>query len=281
VEGIKLTEIDDDAKDLLNHVQGKPFSNKVGNITKTIHVLNYLMSEQFRNVIDNMQNIEIHKPNKETERIIQKKIIQLKNTERMKLHKQHYINDTKDNQITQTYPTCPQISTDNSIYNTTSPNSINNNNNYIAYTTNVVTVPSTIYTTSRNSLAKSANHTQLYKHTNNLRDSFNMKLLSSGNIHNNKHSNNNNVYTFNTSIITNQRNSYYSSKNITLNKYNKGNSTNTTYISNKPIKLSQRPRKINYSPYVFNKSFRNKISFLDKQYTKELLFQNRLNKMFC
>ena len=277
VEGIKLTDIDDDEKDLLNHVQGKPFSNKVGNITKTIHVLNYLMSEQFRNVIDNMQNIEIHKPNKETERIIQKKIIQLKNTERMKLHKQHYINDTKDNQITQTYPTCPQISTDNSIYNTTSPNSINNNNNYIAYTTNVVTVPSTIYTTSRNSLAKSANHTQLYKHTNNFRDSsFNMKLLSSSNIHNNKHSNNNNAYTFNTSIITNQRNSYNSSKNITLNKCNKGNSTNTTYINNKPIKLSQIPQKIKYSPYVFNKSFRNKISFLDKQYTKELLFQKNL-----
>ena len=264
VEGMKLTEIDDDDKDLLNRVQGKPFSSKVGNITKTIHVLNYLMSEQFRNVIDNMRNIEIHKPNKETERIIQKKITQLKNDERIKLHKQN-AND-KDNQTTQASPNCPHIPTENSIYN-----------NYIAFTTNAATVPSTIYTTSRNSTAKSANHNHLYKPSHKFHDSFNVKLFSSGNIRHKL----NKPYAFNTSV-NNKQNSNLSSKHLSINPnstnftYTKGNSANTTYIYSKPVKLTQIPQRISYSPYVFNKSFRNKISFLDKQYTKELLFQKNL-----
>ena len=85
ISKLPLTEIDDDEVDLLNEVNKKPFSKRVGTITKTIHVLNYLMGEQFRNVINKMNKIEINLLDKETKRAIQKRIIFLKNSERMKL----------------------------------------------------------------------------------------------------------------------------------------------------------------------------------------------------
>ena len=85
ISKLPLTEVDDDEAGLLNQVNKKPFSKRVGTITKTIHVLNYLMSEQFRNVINKMNKLEINLLDKETKRAIQKRIIFLKNTERMKI----------------------------------------------------------------------------------------------------------------------------------------------------------------------------------------------------
>ena len=85
IEKLKLMEVDDDEVDLLNNVNEKPFSQRVGVVTKTIHVLNYLMSEKFQNVLDKMGKIEINNLNKDTRRVIQKKIISIKNNQRMKL----------------------------------------------------------------------------------------------------------------------------------------------------------------------------------------------------
>ena len=75
IEKLKLMEVDDDEVDLLNNVNEKPFSQRVGVVTKTIHVLNYLMSEKFQNVLDKIGKIEINNLNKDTRRVIQKKII--------------------------------------------------------------------------------------------------------------------------------------------------------------------------------------------------------------
>lgn len=88
IEKLKIMEIDDDEADLLNNVNEKPFSQRVGVVTKTIHVLNYLMSEQFQNVLDKMGKIEINNLNKDTKRVIQKTIISIKNNQRMKLLEQ-------------------------------------------------------------------------------------------------------------------------------------------------------------------------------------------------
>ena len=53
--------------------------------TKQIHLLNFLMSNDFKDVINSMNKIEINKLEKETINKIQKKIIALKNNERAKL----------------------------------------------------------------------------------------------------------------------------------------------------------------------------------------------------
>ena len=53
ISTMKLREVDDDDPDLLNDVHRKPFSKQVGVPTKTIHVLNYLMDEKFKGVIEN------------------------------------------------------------------------------------------------------------------------------------------------------------------------------------------------------------------------------------
>ena len=84
ISKLPLTEIDDEDVDLLNKVKGKPLSKNINYITKSVHVLNYLMSDKFKNVIDKMKKIEINCLDKETKRTIQKRILFLKNTERMK-----------------------------------------------------------------------------------------------------------------------------------------------------------------------------------------------------
>jgi hypothetical protein len=81
---MKLTEVDDDDPDLLNSVHGKPFSKNVGIPTKTIHVLNYLMDEKIREVIEKMKKLEINCLNKNTKETIQKQILNIKNEERVK-----------------------------------------------------------------------------------------------------------------------------------------------------------------------------------------------------
>ena len=85
INSLKLNEVDDDEPDLLNKVDSKPYGKKVGVVTKQIHVLNYLMSDEFHNVINGMNKIEINKLNPETKVKIQKNIRNIKNNERMKL----------------------------------------------------------------------------------------------------------------------------------------------------------------------------------------------------
>ena len=80
-----LDKVDDDELDLLNKVNSKPYGKKVGIVSKQIHVLNYLMSDEFHNIINGMNKIEINKLNPETKMKIQKNIRNIKNTERMKL----------------------------------------------------------------------------------------------------------------------------------------------------------------------------------------------------
>ncbi len=81
---MKIIEVDDDDPDLLNKVHGKPFSKQVGIPTKTIHILNYLMDDKFKDVIEKMKKLEINCLSKQTKDIIQKQILNIKNEERVK-----------------------------------------------------------------------------------------------------------------------------------------------------------------------------------------------------
>ena len=85
ISTLQLNEVDDDEPDLLNKVNSKPYGKKVGVVTKQIHVLNYLMSDEFHHVINEMNKIEINKLNPETKVKIQKNIRNIKNNERLRL----------------------------------------------------------------------------------------------------------------------------------------------------------------------------------------------------
>ena len=84
ISTMKLREVDDDDPDLLNEVHRKPFSKQVGVPTKTIHVLNYLMDEKFKGVIEKMKKLEINCLSKKTKDTIQKQILSIKNERRLK-----------------------------------------------------------------------------------------------------------------------------------------------------------------------------------------------------
>lgn len=123
IEKLKLMEVDDDEVDLLNNVNEKPFSQRVGVVTKTIHVLNYLMSEKFQNVLDKMGKIEINNLNKDTRRVIQKKIISIKNNQRMKLLEEEKEKDNQKEKISlykkESFKFSPMLTKSNNYYMST------------------------------------------------------------------------------------------------------------------------------------------------------------------
>ena len=62
---------------------------KVLRTTKQLHLLNILMSDDFKDIVNKMKNKEINKLDKNNINKIQKKIISLKNNERAKLEKKN------------------------------------------------------------------------------------------------------------------------------------------------------------------------------------------------
>jgi hypothetical protein len=61
VEKMKLIEVDDDEPDLFNKVGQKPINENVLKSTKQLYLLEYLMSDDFKDVIQKMKKIEINK----------------------------------------------------------------------------------------------------------------------------------------------------------------------------------------------------------------------------
>ena len=75
IDKMKLIDVDDEEPDLFNKIGCKPLNDKVLYTTKHIHLLNFLMSDDFKEVIHKMKKIEINKLEKDTINKIQKKII--------------------------------------------------------------------------------------------------------------------------------------------------------------------------------------------------------------
>ena len=84
ISNMKLIDIDKDEPQLFDKIN-KHYKYNVNLATKQIHLLDYLMSDNFKETIKSMNNIRINKLDKETIEIIQKKIIEIKNNEREKL----------------------------------------------------------------------------------------------------------------------------------------------------------------------------------------------------
>ena len=99
IEGLNLKDIDYDSADLFDEVFEKQKSKKILKMTKNVKLLNYLTSEKFHSTISKMNNLNVNKFDRETQRQIQNKINAIKNWKISNYVKNHNINDNNINNI--------------------------------------------------------------------------------------------------------------------------------------------------------------------------------------
>ena len=276
ISNMKLIEVDNDEPHLFDKIN-KHFSYKINLVTKKIHLLDYLMSDNFRQTINNMKKIKINKLNKETIDVIQKKIINIKNNEREKIRikfkKDKNKNDEKDKE-----------------------NEINCGNQKIIKEKENLDFK-TLKNISSEKTLNSGKKTRISSQA----------LLTDNNNYSRKSES---FFSFNSRPTTAQNNltyrtrlqskgyfslkSFWNRNNFLSNEktYNKTNDKIKDIIENKKkFKLSTSPNtidnerykyripKYSYDKYIYNKSFIKKKKILENQYTKELLFQKQLLKL--
>ena len=281
IEKMKLIDVDDDEPDLFNKVGCKPIKPKVLKTTKQIHLLNCLMSDDFKEIVNQMKNIEINKLEKETINKIQKKIISLKNNDRVKLEKK---NRTELEMIMKLEKMKNRI------------DSTKKGREKIRLIKN----QSKLKTTRTTSLYSVTTLNTKKSRINSAYESNNRKkLLIYHNNKSNKTLNNyeNQIYDY--SIYScpsryvsinenlNSKSKYFSSceKKITSkrnhieNQKSKNSKSNNKYENrSNSIKQEKKVPKYDYNNYYFNKKFKNKYNFLRSQFDREIDFQKKLLK---
>jgi hypothetical protein len=268
ISNMKLLDADHEEPHLFDKIN-KHFKYNVKIATKQIHLLNYLMSDNFKETIKKMDKIRINKLDKETINIIQKKIISIKNNEREKLSLK-LKNEKKSKNIKNSKSTEKVIKEKDKI-------------NF--KTIRTISSAKTFFSGVKTRVSSS------YKNSN----------ILATDINNNNSIKTESVYTFNSRPTTAHNDlsykstwhKYFSYKNMPeRNKYMnlktqshknmfiKGNklliSSSTKNIKNN--KLKYKVPKYSYDKYLFNKSFMKKRKILDNQYFNELLFQKQLLK---
>ena len=83
IASLDLHDVDEDEHDIFDKVGEKPKPYKIKQMTKHVHLYDYLMTNEFKPVIKQMRSLEINKLNHETKRKIQKKIIKIKADQRV------------------------------------------------------------------------------------------------------------------------------------------------------------------------------------------------------
>ena len=286
LENLKINEIDDDDPDLLNHVEQKPFSQRIAIPTKTIHVLNYLMSSQFNGVVEKMNKMQINKINNDNKTLIQREILKIKADEREKI-KNRFLkklkskninnnNDNKKNLNNSGQNESKTILMESIILN--EDKSKNNNNNNI--NNNIINID------DNNNININNNNVN---NNNNNKTTIKKRFIINNNNKNNISSNNkahiSSYYTNLTTSIdsynknkfkinnTNQYNNTVSNFYTISNSNNNINKRNLSYYNKKSNDIIP---KYNYDKYVFNRKLKSKRDILDHQYQKEIVFQKNL-----
>ena len=287
LENLKINEIDDDDPDLLNHVEQKPFSQRIAIPTKTIHVLNYLMSSQFNGVVEKMNKMQINKINNDNKTLIQREILKIKADEREKI-KNRFLkklkskninnnNDNKNNLNNSGQNESKTILMESIILNEDKSKNNNNNNNI---NNNIINID------DNNNININNNNVN---NNNNNKTTITKRFIINNNNKNNISSNNkahiSSYYTNLTTSIdsynknkfkinnTHQYNNTVSNFYTISNSNNNINKRNLSYYNKKPNDIIP---KYNYDKYVFNRKLKSKRDILDHQYQKEIVFQKNL-----
>ena len=282
ISNMKLEDVDKDEPNLFDRID-KHFKYNVNLVTKKIHLLDYLMSDNFRDTINNMRKIRINKLDSETIDIIQKKIINIKNNQREKisLKFKNEKNQTKkekekendnlktiENIMRERHPinlklrTISSANTINSGKKTRVSSSNKNSQNIV---TDITLKSESCF--SFNSRPTTAQNESIKKHRKYKLGYFtSLKSLSKRN----------QILSFEKSKSKNK------TKDSEIEDLKKGNklaiSTSQMNKFKKNKKIKFRVPKYSYDKYVFHKSFLKKKNFLENQYTSELLFQKQLLK---
>lgn len=300
VEKLKLVEVDDDEPDLFNKVGHKPINENVLKSTKQLYLLEYLMSDDFKDVIQKMKKMEINKLEKDTINKIQKKIISLKNNEREKQEKQNKkilslirkLENIKkeDDESKKEKEKGQKTLVKNK--NKNKSNTYMSSSIYNSFTTSNTKKP-------RISSAYIVNHkSNLLTYNNNLHQSnktlktynekpkFNDSLYTSPSrylsLHDNGSITKKKSYLTRDRILNGKRtqiyNQKYISQNISERKNNSVRQKNLRDIFKRKAEDMKIIPRYKYNNYYFNKRFRKKYNFLENQYDRELAFQKQLLK---
>ncbi len=317
INKMKLREVDDDDPDLLNKVHGKPFSKQVGIPTKTIHILNYLMDDKFKDVVEKMKKLEINCLSKQTKDIIQKQILNIKNEERVKDSEKAKEKEEKEKKIKEEEK---KIKEDDKIEKNEDDKIEKNDDENIEKNEEENFEKNEEYKKEKNeeeNIEKKHSKIKIKEEENKIKTQENeIKEEKKENEMNKKILEN---ITKKKIIIKNpkkkliSRYKVFSSTNLEpsisnyshkysstfsgekkddkkmITSYNTINKRNRLSIKTS-INCSERSKtlpnykreneieKINYDHYIFNKSFKAKKKYLDSQFNRELIFQKNLLK---
>ena len=253
ISNMDLIDVDNEDPHLFDKVD-KRFKTNVNIATKQIHLLDYLMSDDFKKIINNMKKIKINKLDYETIHLIQRQIINIKNNERERLSKK-FKNKTKNK------------STDLKNFNSKTVNAIPNSKTISSGKKIRV---SSEYINSLTILSDINESESLYILLSRPSTAQNDRLKTHKN-HKSKFFPSNNIPK--RSLTINNINNILSADSSPRKRNSKILSTRIGKNTNKYI-----IPKYSYDKYLFNKSFMRKKKNLEKQYSNELKFQKKLLK---
>ena len=284
IANMKLTDVDKDEPNLFDRID-KHFKYNVNLVTKKIHLLDYLMSDNFRDTINNMRKIRINKLDSETIDIIQKKIINIKNNEREKISIKFKNEKNQSKKEKEKEKENDNFKTIENIMREKQP---------INLKLRTISSANTINSGKKTRVSSSNKNSQNIVTDITLKSescfSFNSRPTTAQNESNNKHRKYKIGYFTSLKSLSkrNQILSFEKSKSKTKTKdseiedLKKGNkltiSTSPMNKFKKNKKIKFRVPKYSYDKYVFHKSFLKKKNILENQYTSELLFQKQLLK---
>jgi hypothetical protein len=290
IENLKLMDVDDDEPDLFNKVGAKPMKERVLKTTKQVHLLEYLMSDNFKDIIHNMKKVEINKLEKDTINKIQKKIISLKNNEREKNNKK-ILGLIKKLEVVKKLGRLKKKKDESKKEENKSEKPLTKSK----YKNKSNTIISTSFTTTNTK--KPRIHSAYFNHKKNLftynnphhsnktlktynqKFKLNESLCSSPSrfisLYENGPLNLKNLIFSRDRILSGKRNNIFPSNG--RNDRSSGQREIQTVIKLKRINIKTIPR-YKYNNFYFNKRFKKKYEFLESQYDKELAFQKQLLK---
>ena len=254
ISNMKLIEVDDEDPHLFDKID-KKFKTNVNIATKQIHLLDYLMSDDFKKIIKNMKKIRINKLDYETINIIQKQIINIKNNEREKLSKQYKnkLNNKLANKSTD-FKKTPQYKTIN-------------------------TVPSSRTFNSTKRTRVSSGYKRSSTLLSDINESTSLYLLKSrpATAHNDKYKQKLKFFSQNHTLAKHSLTINHINNILNIDSDNKKDSLFLSYRINKTMPKDIIP-KYSYDKYLFNKTFMKKKKKLEKQYSTEIDFQKKFLK---
>ena len=305
IENLNIKEIDDDEPGLLNNDSNKKISEAVNSSTRQINLLNYLLSENFNDVIDNMKKIEINKLNKETTNKIQKKIISLKNDKKIKLNKilkqeenglfsktplvnkyKLTLNKTNINNkrlinnnnrinkinLTERRKITPNIKKINKLFEESYDNTKNKNNSERKYSYKLKCRNLNKSRNRNNNCLKTLNKFKTQKDISKIINNFTLNLDTTLLIKNNQltQRNNDDKIQYNLKSYFNKNNNIKPHSNF--ERYS-NNISHSRYPNNKYI-----IPKYSFNKFYSSHKFLKKKNYLENQYERELRFQRLLLK---